>query len=78
MKKTVIAIGIVLLVAALAVPVFGHGPGWSRGGGPGGCAGQGYGARQFDDTRGGRGVQGLARPPRALVGSCGSVRLCGG
>jgi len=51
MKKAMIGIGIVLLVAVLTVPVFGHGPGWSRGLGAGGCVGQGYGAHQFDNGR---------------------------
>ena len=45
MKKLGIAIGIVALIAAIAYPVFGHGPGWgrgnhmtdNRGGGPGYC-----------------------------------------
>jgi Spy/CpxP family protein refolding chaperone len=45
MKRLGIAIGIILLIAAIAYPVFGHGPGWGRGdrmagnwgGGPGYC-----------------------------------------
>lgn len=45
MKKLGIAIGIVALIAVIAYPVFGHGPGWgrgnnmtgNRGGGPGYC-----------------------------------------
>ena len=45
MKRLGIAIGIVVLIAAIAYPVFGHGPGWGRGnqmagnggGGPGYC-----------------------------------------
>ncbi|MBW1804610.1 MAG: hypothetical protein JRJ85_28265 [Deltaproteobacteria bacterium] len=45
MKKTLAAIGIVLLMVAVAIPVLGYGPGWGRGyhmggdwgGGPGDC-----------------------------------------
>jgi Spy/CpxP family protein refolding chaperone len=45
MKRLGIVIGIILLIAAIAYPVFGHGPGWAkkhpmldnRGGGPGYC-----------------------------------------
>lgn len=45
MRKTVTTLGVVLLVGALAVPVFAFGPGWGRwcgagdgwGGGPGAC-----------------------------------------
>jgi len=52
MKKTLAVAGIILLVAAIAVPVLAHGPNWGRGrhtqgywqGGPGACPlyGQGY------------------------------------
>jgi Spy/CpxP family protein refolding chaperone len=49
MKRLWILIGIIFLIAAIAYPVFGHGPGWGRGhnmtgswgGGPGYC-------RQYD------------------------------
>ncbi|MFC1823563.1 periplasmic heavy metal sensor [Thermodesulfobacteriota bacterium] len=46
MKRLIIALGLVLLVAAFALPVMAHGPGWGRGGhmmgygggGPGYCS----------------------------------------
>lgn len=52
MKKVAIGLGIILLVAALAVPVFGRGPGWGHGWGQGSCIGQNY------DMRYGRGMTG--------------------
>ena len=54
MKKLVTIIGILLLTAVVAYPVFAHGPGWGRwdhmwgnGGGPGSC---------WQDYRGSRGL----------------------
>lgn len=54
MKKLVTILGILLLVAVIAYPVFAHGPGWGRwdhmwgiGGGPGSC---------WQDDRGFRGL----------------------
>lgn len=61
MKKTVTALGIVLLVAAFAYPVFGRGPGWGGGyhmmgnwgpgPGYGGTYNRGYGNLSEDQAR---------------------------
>ena len=55
MKKLAIGLGIVLLMAAIAFPVFGRGLGWGPGSGSGSCIGQNY------DSRHGRGMGGLER-----------------
>ncbi|MCJ7594482.1 MAG: hypothetical protein MUO52_06910, partial [Desulfobacterales bacterium] len=46
MKKTFSIIGAVILVAAIAVPVMAHGPGWGRGGHMMGNWGGGPGSSQ--------------------------------
>jgi Spy/CpxP family protein refolding chaperone len=46
MKKVATGLGILLLVAVFAFPVFGRGPGWGSGWGHGYCVNQGYGGGQ--------------------------------
>ena len=50
MKKVATGLGILLLVAVFAIPVFGRGPGWGHGSGSGwghgNCINQGYGGGQ--------------------------------
>lgn len=50
MKKTLTVLGVVLLIAAFAYPVFGRGPGWGRGSY---MMGDGYGGQMMGN--GGRG-----------------------
>jgi Spy/CpxP family protein refolding chaperone len=58
MKKVATGLGILLLVAIFAIPVFGRGPGWGSGWGHGYCVNQGYGGGQGGPMAG-YGVPGL-------------------
>ena len=58
MKKLITIIGILLLTAVIAYPVFAHGPGWGRwdhmwgsGGGPGSCWQDGRGLRGLTEEQ---------------------------